>query len=188
MRWKLIAWFLVFGALVGNGAAQTSLVEWHEQLVPGTCTFRFPVATGWVVEPRTPAAGAVGLVFRPQSGSAALVLINGTDLKSSPQLVRTPDIKRAVRAMGEARLGESVERKLKLERVEGRAGSGFFYSLTDKRADLPEGEFRHLTQGIIAVGPLRLAVTVNADRADSDAWRTTLELLRTADCAPFDAK
>ena len=102
--------------------------------------------------------------------------------------VRTAgEIKAAVREMGEARLPGSAEKKLVLERVEGTDGSGFFYSLTGPRPQQPGDEPRHLTQGIMAVGPLRLAVTVHAEDPGSAARAMALDLLRTAECVPAKA-
>ena len=67
--------------------------------------------------------------------------------------------------------------------MDGTDGSGFLYTLTDRRTDLPAGEFRVATQGIMAIGRLRLGVTVLANERDSAAAGMTFDLLRTAECA-----
>ena len=188
MRNDAFAWILAAGMLGSTAAAQTPLVEWHEQVVPGACTLRFAVPGGWEVQARSQMHGAVELNLAPGAGSRAKVLITGTVQKGSSELKGTSDIKRAVRAMGEALLEGSVEKRLELEKLEGRSGAGFFYSLTDKRPELPEGDFRRMTQGIMPVGPLRLAVTVLSDQSGSAAQKVAFDLLRTADCEPAPAK
>jgi hypothetical protein len=180
--------FLATILLSAIAVGQSALVEWHEQVVPGACTLRFAVPQGWDVEARSRMAGAVDLKLQPGSGPRARVLVTGTVQKGPSELKSTSDIKRAVKTMGDALLPGSVEKHLDLVKVEGRSGSGFLYSLTDKRADLPEGEFRRMTQGIMPIGPLRVAVTVLSDEPDSAAQKMTLELLRTADCEPSPAK
>jgi hypothetical protein len=180
---------ILAAALLGwTAAARAALVEWHEQVVPGACTLRFAVAQGWDVQAHSPMQGAVNLDLQPLSGPHAKVRITGTVQKGASELMSTSEIKRAVKTMGEALLAGSVEKRLELTRVDGRSGSGFFYSLADKRAELPEGEFRHMTQGIMAVGSMRLAVTVLSDQPESAAQKMALDLLRTADCEPPPAR
>ncbi len=169
-------------ALAGAAAAAQGLVEWREQVVPGVCVLRLAVPEGWSVESGTPAPGAVRIRLVATTGARAEVLITGTAAAGDDALKSTGDIKKATRAMGEEMLAGAVERKLELERLDGADGSGFFYTLTDKRADLPDGEFRVTTQGIMAIGPLRLAVTVLAGEKGSAAAKMTSGLLRTADC------
>jgi len=166
----------------GAAAAETPLVEWQELVVPGVCTLRVAVPQGWDAVLRSPLEGAVNVRLSPADGSHAEVLITGLVPKGDGSLASAGDLKRTARAMGEQMLSGAVEKRLELERVEGTDGSGFFYSLTDRRTPLPEGEYRHLVQGIMAVGPLRFAVTVLADGPDSAAKATALELMRTAEC------
>jgi hypothetical protein len=175
---------LLLSVLAAADPAQTPLVEWRELAVPGVCMLRIAVPQGWEAEFRSPAPGAVNLRLAPQGGSRGEILITGLAPRGDASLRSTGDIKRAARRMGEEMLGDSVEKRVELERLNGADGSGFFYSLTDKRSPLPEGHFRHMTQGIMAVGPLRLAVTVLAESADSAAKAAAFELMRTAECSP----
>jgi hypothetical protein len=171
-------------------AGQTPLVEWQELAIPDVCTLRIAVPQGWSAELRSPLEGAVHVRITPSGAPAAEVLITGLAAGPDGALKGTGDIKRAAREMGEELLSGSVEGKLVLERVDGVEGAGFFYSLTDKRPSLPEGGFRHMTQGIMAVGPLRLAVTVLAESPASPAKAMAFDLLRTAQCeaAPPEGK
>jgi hypothetical protein len=182
VRSHLIASTLAGVLLCGTVAAQ-GLVLWHEEVVAGVCTFRFAVPEGWRAEASAPAPGAVSIRLTPLSGPLAKVLLTGTAPAGESALKSTGGIKTATRAMGEALLAGSVEKKLDLHRLDGTDGSGFFYTLTDRRTELPEGESRVMTQGIMAVGSLRLAVTALAQDKDSPAARTAFDLLRTAQCA-----
>ena len=183
----VIPLFLVTAAPV---AAQTALVEWQELAIPSVCTLRIAVPQGWSAELHSPLEGAVHVRITPNGAPTAEVLITGLAAVGDRALKGAGDIKRAAREMGEEMLPGSVERKLVLERVDGVDGTGFLYSLTDKRPSLPEGGFRHMTQGIMAVGPLRLAVTVLAESPASPAKAMAFDLLRTAECevAPPEPK
>jgi hypothetical protein len=163
-------------------AAEQPLLEWQEQVIPGVCALRIAVPHGWSAIMRSALGGAVDIRITPTSGAPAEVLITGLAPRGRSELKRSGDIKRATKAMGEDLLSGSVERRIELERVDGTAGSGFFFSLTDKRPQLPEGQYRYMTQGIVAVGPLRLAITVLADQPSSPAKTMALDLLRTAVC------
>ena len=181
MRTVAIASALTAALACGTAAAQ-GLVEWHEQVISGVCTLRFAVPEGWNVETHTQAPGAVQIKIVPEAGPPAEVLMTGMAPKGGSGLRSTSEIKRAAKAMGEALLPGSVERKIELEHVAGADGSGFFYTLTDKASELPEGEFRVTTQGIMAIGELRLAVTVLAQEKGSAASTMAFSLLRTAEC------
>jgi len=182
MRDAVIACALA-AAAVASGWAQ-GLVEWQENVVSGVGVLRLAVPEGWTAESHAPAPGTVKITLVPRDGAPARVLIIGTASAAEPGLKSTGDIKRAARSMGEAMLPGSMEEKIGLERVDGTDGSGFFYTLTDRRPELPEGEFRVTTQGIMAVGALRLAVTVLSQEKDSPAARVAFAMLRTAECRP----
>ena len=169
-------------AAAATGAAQ-GLVEWQDQVVSGVCTLRYALPEGWKAEANFPARGALQIRIVPVSGSGAAVLIGGLAPLDDPSLRSTGDIKKRAKAMGEAALSGAVEKRIELRRVDGTDGSGFFYTVTDRRPDLADGEFRVTTQGIMAIGRLRLGVTVLANERDSAAAGMTFDLLRTAECA-----
>jgi hypothetical protein len=181
------AWVLVTASACGVAAAQSSLVEWREQVIPGVCTLRIAAPQGWEVRMGVPVAGAVDIRIKPPEGARGEILISGMVPKGGPALKSNGDIKATVRTMGQAMLEGSLEKKVAIEKVSGSGGNGFFYSLTDKRQELPAGEFRFMTQGIMAVGPLRLATTVLGDAAASPARTAAFDLLRTAECSPGSA-
>ncbi|MBZ5588718.1 MAG: hypothetical protein LAO05_09145 [Acidobacteriia bacterium] len=171
------------GGLVCAPVAAQGLVEWQEHVISGVCTLRFAVPEGWNADTHTPAPGAVQIRIVPRAGSRAEVLVTGLAPRNDSTLKSTGDIKNTVRTMGEALLSGAVETTINLQRLHGVDGSGFFYSVADKRPDLPEGEYRFMTQGVMAVGPLRLGVTVLADQKSSPAGAMAFELLRTMECA-----
>ena len=171
------------GAVVCCSSAAQGLVEWHEQVISGVCTLRFAVPEGWSVETHAPAPGAVQILIVPQAGPRSEVLMTGLAPRNDSSLEGTSNIKKTVRMMGEALLSGAVEKKIELQRLNGADGAGFFYTLTDKLQQLPEGEHRFTTQGVMAIGPLRLAVTVLADGKSSPASTMAFDMLRTAECA-----
>lgn len=185
-RGKVIAAALA-ALLAGGSAGAQALVEWQELTIPGVCTLRIAVPQGWNARLARPVPGGAEVRIAPESGPRAEVTMEAPVPHLGRPVRTTGEIKAAVREMGEARLPGSAEKKLALERVEGSDGSGFFYSLTDSRPQQPGGEPRYLTQGIMAVGPLRLAVTVLAEDPGSAARAMALDLLRTAECVPAKA-
>ena len=182
MRSGTVIAAVMAAALAAGSARAQALVEWQELVIPGVCSLRIAVPQGWTALLARPAPGAAEVRITPDSGPRAEVMMVSPVPNQGVPTRSTGEIKAAVRAMGEARLAGSAERKLVLERVEGTDGTGFFFSLTERRSD-PGAEPRHLTQGIMAVGPLRLAVTVLADEPASAAPAMALDLLRTAECA-----
>lgn len=178
----VIAVFLA-AALTGNSVGAQALVEWQELVIPGACTLRIAVPQGWTARIERPAAGGAEIRITPESGTRAEATMKSLAPEKALTVKRTGEIKAAVRTMGEAALPTSVEKKLVLERVDGTDGAGFFYSLTDNRRQPEAAVPRYLTQGIMAVGPLRLGVTVLAEEPDSAARAMAFDLLRTAECA-----
>lgn len=182
----VIAAYLV-AALAATGAGAQALVEWQELVIPGVCSLRIAVPQGWNALLARPAPGAAEVRITPESGTRAEVTMKSLAPEKALAVKSIGAIKAAVRAMGEAALPTSVERKLVLERVDGTDGAGFFYSLTDNRPRPEAIGPRCRTQGIMAVGRLRLAVTVLAGEPDSAARAMALDLLRTAECASAKA-
>jgi len=170
-------------ALVCGPVGAQGLVEWQEHVISGVCTLRFALPEGWKAETHSLAPEAVQIRIVPLAGPPADVLMTGLAPKDESSLKSTGDIKKAAKAMGEAMLSGALEKKIELQRVDGADGSGFFYTLTDKRAEVPEGEFRVTTQGVMAIGRLRLGVTVLAGEKGSAALRMAFGLLRTVECA-----
>ncbi len=182
MRGGTVVAATLAAALAGAGVGAEGLVEWQELVIPGVCTLRIAVPQGWSASMARPAPGAAEVRVTPESGPRALVTLTSPVPGKVLPMTSTGAIKAAVRRMGEAELPTSVEKKLTLERLGGTDGAGFFYSLTEDRQDPTANESRYVTRGIMAVGPLRLAVTVLATGPDSAARAVALDLLRTAEC------
>ena len=182
----VIAAFLA-AALAGNSVGAQALVEWQELVIPGVCSLRVAVPQGWTARLERTAAGGAEVRITPESGPRAEVRMESLAPEKALAMKSTGAIKAAVRTMGEGALSAAVGKKLVLERVDGTDGAGFFYSLTDNRPQPEAAGPRYLTQGIMAVGLLRLAVTVHAEDPGSAARGMALDLLRTAECFPAKA-
>ena len=74
----------------------------------------------------------------------------------------------------------SVEKKIKLEKLEGAQGAAFYYCLTDAREVLPEGEFRHMCQGFVVLKRLRLTFTVLMNQRKPEVIDLALDIVRSA--------
>jgi len=181
-RGTVVTAVLVVVLAAGTAGAQ-ALVEWQELVIPGVCSLRVAVPQGWTARLERTAAGGAEVRITPESGPRAEVSMESLAPERALAMKSTGAIKAAVRTMGEGALSTAVEKKLVLERVDGTDGAGFFYSLTDNRPQPGAAGPRYLTQGIMAVGQLRLAVTVLAGEPDSAARAMALDMLRTAECA-----
>lgn len=187
MRGGTVIGTFLAAALAGTGAGAQALVEWQELVMPGVCTLRVAVPQGWNARLGRSATGGAEIRITPESGPPAEVSVKSLAPEKALAVKRTGEIKAAVRTMGEAALPTPVEKRVVLERVDGTDGAGFFYSLTDNRPQPEAARPRSLTQGIMAIGPLRLAVTVRAVEPGSAARAMAFDLLRTAECASTKA-
>jgi hypothetical protein len=82
--------------------------------------------------------------------------------------------------MGEKILPNSVEAEISLIPIKGNAGSGFHYAVTDKRSQLPPGEYRYMTQGGIHVSDLLVMFTIFTNEKGSAVIREALEMISGA--------
>ncbi len=80
-------------------------------------------------------------------------------------------------------LDTAVETKVKLYRFQAEAGVGYCFRLTDKRAELPPGEYRFLSHFTVIVGKLHVVATFFTNDWEAESTRLFLEMLRTAGCS-----
>ena len=87
-------------------------------------------------------------------------------------------IKNYVESIGENILTYSDQENLELKSINGTAGSGYYFSLSDSSA--PEDEYRYLTQGGIAVKEILLVFSCFTRELDEELLKTVLRLIETA--------
>jgi hypothetical protein len=135
----------------------------------------------WRPSASRPAEGLVEIRITPSAPQDFTLLLTALEPETdSAGRLDEDGIKRLVTRLGTAMLEGAVETELRLLRVEGGAGVGYFYLLTDKQEALPQGEYRHICQGIMAVGPLRLSVTLLTHEPSEELLRAFFRLLEGA--------
>jgi hypothetical protein len=118
------------------------------------------VPPGWKYEEEKKGSHALEVRFSPDSGAQFKLLITAMVVdKEHADKLGEEQLKAIVAFEGEHLLSTAVEKELTLLRLAGPAAVGYFYTLTDKRPELPPGEFRYMCQRAMAVGMLRLSVT-----------------------------
>ena len=139
------------------------------------------VPEAWQPSANTLAEGVVEIRINPKGSQDFTLLLTALEPESgSAERLDEEGIKRLVTRLGTAMLHGAVETELELRRVEGTAGVGHFYLLTDKQEHLPTGEYRYICQGIMAVGALRLSVTLLTNEPGEELLRAFFRLLAGA--------
>ena len=73
-----------------------------------------------------------------------------------------------------------VERSIRINEIQGIAGRGYYFSVTDKDPGPGPDEFKYLTQGALAVDDLLLTFTVLTNESDSAVVNDALQMVRSA--------
>lgn len=94
---------------------------------------------------------------------------------NSPEKIRS-----IVEDAGKKFLPQTLEKKLVIREMKGKSLHGLYYTLTDKKPDLPASEFKVMTQGAFAVGELLVTFTIFTQTQDSPVVKTALEMIAGA--------
>jgi hypothetical protein len=95
---------------------------------------------------------------------------------SGPQLKSR--LRSTVEQAAEHAKSQSVEREIPIKEFQGRAGTGYYFSATD-RAPKP-GEYKFLTQGILLLGELNVTFTILTNEGQESVVRQALDSLKNA--------
>ena len=130
-----------------------------------------------------------GEVHRPRAELPPTVAISGPDA-ASLQILVTPiwpmgnaqaptaqDIRRLVQGAADTIRPRAIEPELKLIDLGATGKVGYYFSATD-RAPEPGG-FKHLTQGAMGMGELRLTFTILINGEPAEPVAQALALLRS---------
>jgi hypothetical protein len=118
------------------------------------------------------------ITFSPGSGKPFQVLITPiwpTATKGGTAFSRD-EIRSRVERNAQVAKSQAVESELPLKEIQGRSGSGFYFSAAD-RAPKP-GEYKFLTQGIILVGQLSVPFTILTNEGQELIVKQALNLIK----------
>jgi hypothetical protein len=141
------------------------------------------VPQGWIDEVGLgKEASAPTIEFSPEEkGGSSKVMVTPILIQEGGPDFRDPElIRMLLEEMGEKVLSNAVEKEISLNPIQGNAGSGFHYTITDKRPQLPPGEYRYMTQGGINVDGLLVMFTVFTNEKGPPVVREALEMIAGA--------
>jgi hypothetical protein len=114
----------------------------HEFKVAKRAKFALTIPPSMVVESQENQDGVLTLTIAPTEGDVFKILISAAKVRTAggPKLSEE-EVQYLVRLRGTQLLDTSVESELKMMQLTGVHGTGYLYTLTDKRKELPPGEF-----------------------------------------------
>jgi hypothetical protein len=142
------------------------------------------VPEGWRVEgDQELKKGVLTVTFGPAAGQSFKFIVSGSIVGKGDDapLRSAEEMKLILKLSGLKALKSAVESNLTIREAPGRQGGGYYYSMTDKRDPLPDGDFRYVWQGIFAIGEIRATATLLSDSSDEVLRITALKLLQTAE-------
>ena len=142
--------------------------------------FGIPVPSDWEdqvkqLSNRQPPA----IIFGPGSGRPFQVLITPIRQKAKdqePQMLA--QIRATVERAAERVKAQSVEKELPIRAFQGRSGSGYYFSSTDRAPKA--GEYKFLTQGILLIGELTVTFTILTNEGQEQVVQQALDGLKNA--------
>lgn len=88
-------------------------------------------------------------------------------------------LRAAVQRAGQKLLSRASESKLELIEIKSANARGYYFQLTSK-GNVPEGEFRYLTEGIVDLGKITLVFTTFSAKKDLPQIAESLQLVESA--------
>jgi hypothetical protein len=143
------------------------------------------VPSGWRLQSAKPATSVPSALIRMRAPSGEMVMLTAVpDSRADKRVALADTLKARTAQAGKEMLGSSQETELRLEELTGRQGSGSYYTLTDKSLvgveTLPEGEYRTMTQGALAIGDLALVFTILTNDKSAPVRMEALRMLSGA--------
>ena len=182
---RLRAWLLMFLlALGGDALAQDKNVSFRSYDLQKRGALELSVPRTWndQLEPAKKKGAPPSIIFSSDAGTDFNVRITPLWSTSSTPEPDINAIRRAMTVAAEDAKSVSVESDIALQPIEGTAGSGYYFNVTD-RAPKP-GEFKFMTQGMLQVGKLVLGFTILSNDAADAAVAQAITVLKTAHFAP----
>ncbi len=134
-----------------------------------------PVPQGWIEQVERAAPGAPPKIFFGTRTPPAFLVTLNTALTGAPA---DAALRAQAAAMLDAARPQARELDIELQRLHGRAGTGFYFDATDI-APAP-GSFEFLTRGVLQVGPLTVEFTVLSNEQRARIVGQALDLLERA--------
>jgi hypothetical protein len=140
--------------------------------------FRVDIPLSWKDELQQPAKRLPPTIsLSPKAGNSFQILITPI-WGAKKEVLEDAAIKELVRKSAETARPQAVEKTLRLVGLQGASSKGYYFFSTDK-APRP-GEFKYMTQGVLAVGDLIVTFTILTNNNHEEVAKEALTLLREA--------
>jgi len=141
---------------------------------------RLAVPQGWSEQvARRDALTPPTIGYGPEAGPPFQVLLTPLwQMSLGPALPAPGEIRKHVASAAERVKAQAIEKSIPVLELKGREGSGYYFRATD-RAPQP-GQYMYLTQGMLALGELRIGFTILTNDGHQTAAAAALEMLRGA--------
>lgn len=176
-----ILFFGLLLSLAGPALSQDKNFSFRSYDLPRHGTLQLSVPRTWndqLVPPKKK-GGPPTIVFSSETGTDFNMRITplwAMQGEVVPQNIN--DIRRSVTTAIEDAKSVSLETEIPMQDLQGTAGSGYYFSVTD-RAPKP-GEFKFMTQGMLLVGDLVLGFTLLSNEGAETAVGAAMAVLKTA--------
>lgn len=150
----------------------------------------FPLSGHGILDLKTPVSWRVEetqrlngqpptIKFSQASGSTFAVLVTPLWQVGTSEVPESDgEIKRATQESIAAIAAHAVEKDIKLNRIVGAAGSGYYYQATDSSAD--PGDYKYLAQGAIRVNGLTVSFSILTNDGYDRTTKIALAALQSA--------
>ena len=151
--------------------------------LPGRDDLVMDLPEGWHAQIRRPRPELPPTVEITGADAAALQVLDTPIWPVAPAQTPTAnDIRALVQGAADRARPRAVEAELKLSDLAATGRHGYYFSATDRTPE--PGGFRHLTQGAVAEGELRVSFTILANGEADEPTSQALALLRSMRRAP----
>jgi hypothetical protein len=141
-------------------------------------SFRIDIPLSWRDELRQPSNRTSPVIsLSPKSGNLFQIFITPI-CGAKKEMLKDEAIKLLVQKSAERVKPQAVEKTLRLVGLQGSSSRGYYFFTTDK-APKP-GEYKYMTQGVLAVGDLIVTFTILTSNNHEEVAKEALTLLKRA--------
>ena len=159
--------------------AQGTAPSERRYALPGQGSFAIQVPSSWKDQVQQARDGAAAtIVLTPASGKRFEVLLTPTSAPKDRAPESREDIRAAVQRAAQGAKAWAVESELPLREIQGRLGSGFYFSATERAPKA--GAHKFVTTGILRVGDRLVPFTILTHEGQASVVSQALDLLKTA--------
>jgi hypothetical protein len=178
-----VACFLTLFMVAANAQGKSSVAERKYQLSDrGLLVLSVP--TGWREQVRTPDAKMSPTInFTAASGQAFSVIVTPLwPMKKDSPAPTLEELKNGVARAAEELKEQAVEKSFDVVQLKGPAARGYYVKATDRAPKA--GEYKYMTQGMVALGNVRVTLTVLTNDGQSAIVSAALDMLRGSRLLP----